>query len=502
MRAIAASRGLAQLTLIVMTVAIPCQGARLRDRDDSDVRTPLPQTPAWPGDSESAGWLSGDWAYRVRITVPPDSIQGAGDLCNFTLLLPLDAEVLPGVFAHSNPDGSDLIVAGRDGVTLQMRDLVTYDALAGSAEFWFKADTLSRQANVFYLYYGNPDTSIAPAGGLAWDRDYLGVYHFEGDPGSGVLADHGQHGNDALPMNGWTSSDTTAGVIGQAWRLDGTHHWLDGDALASADSSSTISAWLEISNPLSSGTDFAFQTQTGHWHLSAKTNSQNPYPDIATPQGFIRWNCDPQPDDQLHHFVWLMDGVQDTARFFFDGEEQPVRLRYAPNAPHKVYTGAPIGGNVGVVSPYYFNDQDLFCGTVDEYRTFRGVRSPEWIQTEYRNQRSGSAFFEFGEEQSSGIPQPGPGARDLAALRVYPNPSGMGNAIRFRIDAPGDGRLEILDLAGRLIRTFGFTTTDNGIVRESWDARGKGDALLPGGVYIVRSVSGDRVREGRFVLVR
>jgi hypothetical protein len=502
MRASATAHGLAQLTLVVLLLAVPCQGARPRDVDNSDGPPSPPQAPSSSRDSLHAGWLSPSWAYRVQITVPPDSIGGTGDLYGFTLLLPLEGEVLPGVFTHGNPDGSDLVVTRGDGTSLLAREVVTYDAQARFAELWFRADTLSRQANVFYLYYGNPDISIAPFDFEAWDPNYLGVYHFEGDPGSGILTDHGWYGHDAVPMNGWTSSDTTAGVIGQAWQLDGTHQWIDGDVLASADSSTTISAWLSISDPLTSGTDFALQSEQGYWNLSVKRNDQQRYPDLNNPHGFIIWDCDPQPDGRLHQFVWRMDGVQDTAQFFFDGEEQSIWLRYAPYAPHKVYTGNPIGGNVGVLGPCWGNPPDLFCGIVDELRAYRGVTSPEWIRTEYRNERSGSAFYTFSSEQSAGVPEPGPGARGVVTLRAYPNPAGTVASIRFRLDSTANGRLEILDPAGRLVRAFAFSTTEDGTVRQSWDARGMGDEVLPGGIYLVRAVSVDRVREGKIVLIR
>lgn len=501
MRASSTVRGLVQLTLGVLALALPCQGARPRERDDAGAWT-TDGVPTSPRDSVSAPWLSPDWAYRVQVAVPPDSIASTDSLRDFTLYLPLEGDLLPGVFAHGKPDGSDLVVTQGDGVSLLPREVVTYDAVGRSAELWFRADTLSAAANVFYLYYGNPDTSIALTDGEAWDERYLGVYHFDDDPGGGLLTDHGRHGHDATPRNGWTSSDTTAGVIGQAWRFDGTHHWIDGDALTSADSSVTISAWLAISDLLTLQADFALQSETGYWHLSASRNDQQPYPDIATQQGFIVWDCNPAPDDRLHHFAWVMDGVQDTTRFWFDGAEPPVWFRYAPNAPHKVYTGVAIGGNVGIMSPSWGNVEDLFCGILDEYHAYQGTRGPGWVLTEYRNQRHGSAFYTFSEEEGSGVPEPNPGLPVIAALRAFPNPAAPGAAIRFRLDAAARGQLVILDPAGRRVSAFPFSATDNGAVREIWEGRGTGDVPLPGGIYLIRAVSGDRVRQGRVVLLR
>ncbi|MBM3317358.1 MAG: hypothetical protein FJY75_05855 [Candidatus Eisenbacteria bacterium] len=455
-----------------------------------------------PEGLDRAAWVDIGWAYRYPITVRPDSIEGTGDLDGFALLLPLGDDALAGVFDRAKPDGSDLLLTAGDGMTPLPREIVSYDPAARKAEIWVRAGTLSREQNVFFLYCGNPEASFEPSDGSVWDAADLGVFHFAESPAGGLLRDYGPGANHALPKNGWTSADTTAGPIGQAWLLNGTTHWIDGDAIQSADSSYTISAWFAVHDPLSAGADFAFQSEAGYWHLSAKRNETHRNADYSRSGAFISWNPYPLPDTLLHHFVWVLDGQADTLRFYFDGVEQGIKARWAPLPPHKVYTGNRIGGNVGIASPIWGNSQDLFKGIVDEFRVREGLRAPQWIRTEYRNQRAGAAFYDFGEEQTAWAPGPDAVARRISLLRAHPNPLRDRATIELLLGGHEAGRLEIFDPAGRRVRDIAFPRSAGGGVLAVWDGSGDGGVPLGNGVYWLRARSGDAVHEARVVILR
>lgn len=452
------------------------------------------------GPARSA-WLNADWAYRYEFAVRPDSIAGDGELLGFALLLPLSDSALPEVFGRARPDGGDLVITAGDGVTLLAREIVSYDPVNRRAEIWVRADSLSRRSNLFYLYCGNPDTSLAPVDGSVWDSADLGIFHFAEDPGEGLLRDFGPHGHHATPMNGWTSADTAAGAIGQAWQLNGTTHWIDADAVASADSCFTISAWFAVHELQSAGADFAFQSESGYWHLSAKRNETYRNADFSGATGFISWEPDPLPDSQLHHFVWVMDGEADTLRFYFDGEQQAIRARWAPLPPHRAYSGSPIGGNVSIAGPIWGNAQDLFDGIVDEFRIHAGVQSAERILTEYRNQSAGAAFYTFGPEQVSAAPDPGPLSLEIFPLRAYPNPLRDRAVIDMRPTGSEAGRLEIFDLAGRRVRSLVFPSSTGASKLVVWDGRDDHSSRLESGVYIMRATTASAVLAGRIVLL-
>lgn len=457
-------------------------------------------TPDAPG---RAAWLNADWACRFEIAVRPDSIAGEGELLGVPLLLPLDDGTLPGIFARARPDGGDLVVTAGDGLTVLPREIVSFDAALHRAEIWLRADTLSRESRVFYLYCGNPDTLIAPADGTVWGEADLGIFHFAEDPGAGVLRDYGPHGHHATPKNGWTSADTTAGRIGQGWLLNGSTHWIDADAIASQDSSFTISAWFAVHDPLSPGADFAFQSETGYWHLSAKRNETHRNADFANANGFISWNPYPLPDTLLHHFAWILDGEADTLRFYFDGVEQTIRSRWAPVAPHKVYTGNTIGGNVSIAGPIWGNSQDLFEGIADEFRVHAGVLTAERILTEVRNQRAGAAFYTFGAEEIAAVPSPGALQAPNALLRAWPSPFGQRATIEWLLpQSHGAGELEILDASGRCVRRLAIAPSRAAGPLAVWDGRDQGGAELGNGVYLLRVRAAGLTGEGRLLRLR
>jgi hypothetical protein len=467
----------------------------------AEASRPLRSSSRLAAGSMRTAWLSMDWAYRYEFAVRPDSIAGDGPLTDFALLLPLSDSAMPGVFDRARPDGSDLIFTAGDGVTRIAREIVSYDPANRRAEIWLRADSLSRRSNTFYLYCGNPDTSLAAADGSVWDSADLGVFHFAEDPGAGLLRDYGPHGHHATPVNGWTSADTAAGAIGQAWHLNGTTHWIDADAIASTDSCFTISAWFAVHDLQSPGADFAFQSQSGYWHLSAKRNETYRNADFAGASGFISWMPDPLPDSQLHHFVWVMDGEADTLRFYFDGEQQAIRARWAPQPPHRVYTGSPIGGHVSIAGPIYGNAQDLFSGIADELRIHAGVRSAERILTEYRNQSAGASFYTFGPEQVSAAPEPGPLTVEVTPLHAYPNPFRDQAVIGLRLAGREAVRIEIFDPAGRRVRSLVFPSAAVARGLVVWDGRDDHSGRLESGVYTVRATTAGAVWAGRVVLL-
>lgn len=348
--------------------------------------------------SSAADWAS-PWAYRVGITVSPDSLPESEELLGFPLLLRLDAFNALGVFLHAKPDGSDIAVMGHDGTTSMDREVVSYDNLGRKAEIWVRADTLSRRSNTLYLYYGHPDTTIAPADSSVWTR-YLAVYHFSEDPSGGILLDHGPYRNDAAAMGGWSVADT-ANTIGRAWRFNGTSQWLNADGMTCLDTTYTISAWFGVDHQSTIRSCFAFQSEEGYWHLSALRNTTSPYADILTSHSNVGWNPI-LPDTMPHLFVWSMDGVADTVRFFFDGAEESERFRWVPNQD-KAYTGERIGRNVGIAGPCGPSLPDLFDGTADEFRIFLGIRSPAWLRIEHINQGNAPGFLSYSTEEPTAV---------------------------------------------------------------------------------------------------
>ena len=349
----------------------------------------------------AAGWYGSGWRHRVKITANPALVQGT--LLDFPLLV--DGSSLTSVFARAKSDGSDILITKRDGVTRLDHEIVGYDAGAHKAEIWFAADSLSASVREFFIYYDNPGATVSPAGSV-WNGAYAAVYHFEEDPGLGTLQDYTAGAHDANARNAaaaWTSGDVMAGQCGQAWRFNGTTHFINTRAIRIPDSTYVISAWLRHTTRT---TDFTFQSNPNFWHVSSQTNNivQRPHYNLANPWRDLRWDPTPIPLNEFHYFTWVFDGVADTVYFYWDGERQPATPWAADPGVTHFYTGIPINpaGNfdVGICGPMYWNGDDLMTGAGDEFRISSGLHGAAWIGTEYANQRDPGTFFTAAAEES------------------------------------------------------------------------------------------------------
>jgi Concanavalin A-like lectin/glucanases superfamily/FlgD Ig-like domain/Domain of unknown function (DUF2341) len=435
-----------------------------------------------------AAWVDAGWSNRVEISAKSSMI--AGSFTDFTLLLHVEGDSLSTVFDVAKADGSDLMLTAADGVTPLGQELVSYDAVARDAQIWFRAPSLTPSTGRFYLYYGNPDTTLSPIASDAWANDHIAVYHFDDDPGLNIVADSSPWGNFATGGAGstWASSDTISAKAGLGWNFNGDSHWVDGDNVSSTDSTYTISAWFACWN-LDQDANFAFSGEQGFWHLSAKRNSGQRNSDFADPGGFFRWN--PAINDTLlHHYLWTLDGVNDTLRFYYDGVEQSgFRWTNTPGA--KVYTGIQLQGNIGIASPLFgqSNPFDMMEGIVDEYHIIEGARSSEWVSTEFSNQNDAVGFYTYVIEDQPVVVAVDPFAPALGRVSVYPNPFRMAASVDVDMGS-GAVAVAVYDVAGRRVRVLQPAVRREGPFRLQWDGRDDHGDRVAGGIYFLRALGG------------
>ena len=438
-----------------------------------------------------AGWLAPEWSHRVKLTARADQVDPGATVTDVSMLVSLEADSLGAIFAVANSDGSDFVVTASDGVTVLDHELVVYDPGAQTGELWFLAPELSASSDTFYLYYGNAAAVASTSQGAGWTDRHLAVLHMDDDPSTQVQSDSGPYNNFVTAGQGsdWLSTDVSDGQIGQGWLFDGDIDWIDGDNISSADSSFTISGWLACFRR-SSEANFAFSAQSGFWHLSAIRNGGQPQPDYAGRGGFLRWN--PVISDTLmHHFVWTLDGVNDTLHFYFDGVPQSG-LAYAPDPPYKVYTGLNIQGEVGIGGPLWGqnNPNDIFDGILDEFRVKEGVDGPDHIQLEYRNQADPVAFWTSVIQPQDQLVAVGPSPQSFATLSVWPSP--FRGVADISLDASvGHMEVSVYDVAGRRVRQLLAPTAIDGGLRLQWDGRDELGQRVSSGVFFVRA-TGDR----------
>ena len=87
-------------------------------------------------------------------------------------------------------------------------------------------------------------------------------------------------------------------------------------------------------------------------------------------------------------------------------------------------------------------------------------------------------------------------------LSCWPNPTGTRIQIQFRLDSPGVGALEVLDVTGRRVRRLRAGELEPGLHSSVWDGSDRNGDPVPAGLYLVRLVHGRRSETDRVVWVR
>jgi len=85
---------------------------------------------------------------------------------------------------------------------------------------------------------------------------------------------------------------------------------------------------------------------------------------------------------------------------------------------------------------------------------------------------------------------------------IAPNPSNPRTVIEFQLDKAGPCRLDIFDVAGRLVGTREWTSLDSGLHNYAWDGRTMSGKAAASGAYLVRLTAPDVVAQSRLTLVR
>ncbi|MDA0378170.1 MAG: T9SS type A sorting domain-containing protein [Bacteroidetes bacterium] len=75
----------------------------------------------------------------------------------------------------------------------------------------------------------------------------------------------------------------------------------------------------------------------------------------------------------------------------------------------------------------------------------------------------------------------------------YPNPSSGRVSIEWNLPSSGQARLDVVDLAGRVLRVLSDGTQAAGANRMEWDGRDDADRSVPAGFYLVRLHYGSRI---------
>lgn len=100
------------------------------------------------------------------------------------------------------------------------------------------------------------------------------------------------------------------------------------------------------------------------------------------------------------------------------------------------------------------------------------------------------------------VDEPVPSVPRSALHPNEPNPFNPVTRIRFELDRPGRVRVEVYDLAGRLVRTLIDAHRDQGLHDVTWDGRAADGSRVGSGMYFARMEDASGARTNKMVLVR
>ncbi len=297
-----------------------------------------------------------------------------------------------------NANGYDIIFSqDPEGASKLDHEIDSYNSVTGTASFWVRIPTLSHTVDtVIYLFYGNPSVTVSQENKAGvWRNNYLSVYHL----GNGTTVGPNDSGSAGYTLAG--SASAVSGKIGGGAAFNGSPAtYLYNDSLPAYPTGSspvTLETWVQLASStggeeiLGYGANSANGSRDGLWWDGSNAIMEFENLGVSGPMPF---------DNNWHHLVGVYGGgalSTATDQLYLDGA--PLSTSTSGGWPDITTTEFKIGGIPTVTSCCALN------GSVDEVRVSSGVRSSDWVATEYANQSSPSTFYTVeGQATTSGAP--------------------------------------------------------------------------------------------------
>jgi len=372
------------------------------------------------------GWYNSNWGYRKRIRIA--SSQVTGSATSFPVLISSTdpAWRYTSFGGHvGSATGWDFVVTDANGVTKLDYEIDSYASSTGALVAWARVPFLSTTTvNELFVYYGNASAPNQqnPAG--VWASSYQGVWHL---PNGSTLTANDSTGNGNNGSNNGAAAVT--GKIDGGASLNGSSY-IDAGNNSSLQLTTTgsVSAWVKYgTNPdntviLDNG-DFENDFNGYSLGISGSPHDQMIVCELMGASSHYNIFGTIAHNDNLWHkvdCVWNGTGAN-SAHLYIDGVDE------APSTPTVVpTTGSNLNFGRDVV-----NNNAYFTGSLDEIRVSNVARSASWIQTEYNNQNSSSAFYSVFPEELQGS------AGQVIMANAGPVASAVSRA-KYRLSVPSN----------------------------------------------------------------
>ena len=339
-------------------------------------------------------WLDG-WMYRRAITLHATQIEAPGNtaLTALPVMLSLDDADL----ARARPDRSDLAFTADDATTRLAHDLETFDST--TLTVWVRIPTLSATTDTtIYLYYGNA-APPATTPEMVWSESFLAVYHLHQDPGpgqAGQIRDATANAHHATAESSFSAGDSMSSPLGRAIDFNGSNSCITVPTV-DVGNQFTISAWMNL-NAVSQIRSIVSNSQDGSntdgfrffvnsngssdrkvWLETGNGGQTNSVTTIANAITTQQWE----------HVAVLVDRTNGAATVMVDGA-----IATTDNTIRNDFSTAS-SLEIGRMKT-----NNVFDGMLDEVVIASTLRSVEWIQTAYKNQRAPMDFYTVAPEQA------------------------------------------------------------------------------------------------------
>ena len=321
-------------------------------------------------------WYDSSWQYRKKITI--DHTKVVADLTDFPLLISLASD--SDLASSAQSSGDDILFTASDEVTKLNHEIENFDGTTGELVAWVKIPSLSASADTdIYMYYGNDSATSQQNPIGVWDSSYVMVQHLE--ESSGQHLDSTSNDIDSTSVT-VTQQGADIGQIAGADEFNGSGDYvgLSGTGTLSNNTYS-VSAWIKADNPsprqnvvwgaISGSSDVRIMLQVYDTWVNFMDNYgvDAYYPIPGTIQA-ATW----------YYYVGTYDYPNQEASIYLDGQYKASDTSFS-QAPSTALGNLRIGHGPPGWWAHYFD------GIIDEVRISDTVRSADWIETEYNNQR-------------------------------------------------------------------------------------------------------------------
>lgn len=311
-------------------------------------------------------WWDAAWQYRMNVTI--DHTKVAAGLTNFPVLVDITSTSLAN---HAQTSGNDIVFIDSSGNKLN-HEIESYKSASGHLIAWVMIPSLSSTSDtVLSMYYGNPSSTNQQNAKGVWDSNFLMVQHLNATSTTQI--------DSTSRNNGTITGAVNPGVPGKIGGADNfTSGYVTLPTVLSSQTRLTFSAWV-------------YALSGARYFISEWASNNGAFLQVSgdsVVQMYVNGIMVQLPVslNQWHFVVGTYNGT--TASLWIDG-----------GSPANIAASAPVWPNQNM---YLGNRYDLtrqFIGLLDEVRVSSVARSNGWINTEYINQNTPSAFYTVGQEE-------------------------------------------------------------------------------------------------------